>query len=232
VYQVVQGHLETWLADCRLADEAGFPVAGYIEQDFRKYLQCGILANGFARARCAGCGYDFLIAFSCKGRGVCSSCNTRRLVETAAHLVDEVFPQVPVRQWVLSFPKRLRYFLARDADLRNRILLIFLNNVEKALLSCCPDAPDNARRGAVTLAHRFGSALNGNIHFHCRVIDGVFSAENEALRFDEATITPEAIAKVQAEVRGRVLRLFKRRALLSTEDVDAMRQWAHEGGCS
>ena len=63
VYQVVQGHLETWLAGCRQSDEEGFLVADYIEQDFRKYLACGILAHGFARARCAGCGYDFLIAF-------------------------------------------------------------------------------------------------------------------------------------------------------------------------
>jgi hypothetical protein len=31
--------------------------------------------------------------------------------ETAAHLVDYVFPQVLVRQRVLSFPKRLWYFL-------------------------------------------------------------------------------------------------------------------------
>ncbi len=59
---------------------------------------------------------------------------------------------------------------------------------------------------------------------HCCVIDGVFSAGEEALRFDQAIITPEAIAKVQAEVRQRVLRLFKRRALLSPEDVDTMRQ--------
>jgi len=69
------------------------------------------------------------------------------MVETAAHLVDEVFPQVPVRQWVLSFPKRLRYFLARDADLLNRVLCIFLNSVEKALQSCCANAPDHARLG-------------------------------------------------------------------------------------
>ena len=154
------------------------------------------------------------------------------MVETAAHQVDEVFPQVPVRQWVLSFPKRLRYFLSRDADLRGSVLRIFLNSVEKALQSSCADAPDNARLGAVTFVHRFGSALNGNIHFHCCVIDGVFSAEDEALRFDEAVITPEVIARVQAEVRERVLRLFKRRALLSPEDVDTMRQWGHEGGCS
>ncbi len=125
VYQVLQSHLETWLAGCREMNEAGFPVAGYIEKDFRKSLECGILAHGFARARCAGCGYNVLIAYSCKGRGICPSCNTRRMVETAAHLVDHVFPQVPVRQWVLSFPKRLRYFLARDTDLLNQRLADF-----------------------------------------------------------------------------------------------------------
>jgi hypothetical protein len=66
--------------------------------------------------------------------------------ETAVHLVDEVFPQVPVRQWVLSFPKRLRYFLARDSDLLNHVLRIFLDGLEKALHSCCPNAPDTAQQ--------------------------------------------------------------------------------------
>jgi len=232
VYQVLQGHLETWLAGCREVDEEGFSVAGYIEQDFRKYLECGILAHGFARARCAGCGYNFLIAYSCKGRGICPSCNTRRMVETAAHLVDNVFPQVPVRQWVLSFPKRLRYFLARDADLLNRVLRIFLDCVEKALHSCCSDAPEHARLAAVTFVHRFGSALNGNIHFHCCVIDGLFSTKDEALHFDEVALTPEVITAVQAQVRERILRLFKRRQLLSPEVVEAMREWHHKGGFS
>ena len=199
---------------------------------FRKYLACGILANGFARARCAGCGYDFLIAFSCKGPGIYPSCNTRRMVETAAHLNELIFPQVPVRQWVLSFPKRLRYFLARNSELLNRVLRIFLNSVEKVLLLCSLNALNHARLGAVTFVHRFGSALNGHIHFHCCVIDGVFSVEGEALQFHQAIVTREAIAKVQAEVRVWVLRLFKRRALLSPEAVDAMREWGHEGGFS
>ena len=35
-------------------------------------------------------------------------CNTRRMVETAAHLAEHVIPRLPVRQWVLSVPKRLR----------------------------------------------------------------------------------------------------------------------------
>jgi hypothetical protein len=68
----------------------------------------------FASARCPECGHDFLIAYACKGRGVCPSCNTRRMAETAAHLVDHVFPRLPVRQWALSVPKRLRYFEQHD----------------------------------------------------------------------------------------------------------------------
>jgi hypothetical protein len=56
-----------------------------------------------------GCGHDFMVAFSCKGRGLCPSCNARRMAETAAHLVDHVIPPLPVRQWVLSVPKRLRW---------------------------------------------------------------------------------------------------------------------------
>ncbi|WP_165704142.1 hypothetical protein [Enhygromyxa salina] len=30
------------------------------------------------------------------------------MADVAAHLVDEVFPEVPVRQWVCSLPWRLR----------------------------------------------------------------------------------------------------------------------------
>jgi hypothetical protein len=83
-------------------------VPAYVEREFRRYLECGIFAHGFARAKCPGCGYDVLVALSCKGRGLCPSCNDRRVAETAAHLVDHVIPPLPVRQWVLSVPKRLR----------------------------------------------------------------------------------------------------------------------------
>ena len=66
------------------------------------------------------------VAFSCKGRGVCPSCNARRMAETAAHLVDHVFPPLPVRQWVLSLPKRLRYFLKTNPAAVSAVLHILL----------------------------------------------------------------------------------------------------------
>jgi len=44
--------LEGWLAD-RSAREQ--PVAGYVEEEFRGYLTCGLLCFGFARAVCTRC---------------------------------------------------------------------------------------------------------------------------------------------------------------------------------
>ena len=38
------------------------------------------------------------------------------MADTAAHLVDRVLPQVPIRQWVLSLPFALRYRLASIED--------------------------------------------------------------------------------------------------------------------
>jgi hypothetical protein len=34
------------------------------------------------------------------------------MAQRAAHLVDHVLPDVPIRQWVLSLPYQLRYRLA------------------------------------------------------------------------------------------------------------------------
>ena len=44
------------------------------------------------------------------------------MVETAAHLVDHVLLPLPLRQWVLSVPKRLRYYLHDDALLQGVVV--------------------------------------------------------------------------------------------------------------
>lgn len=56
------------------------------------------------RLRCEACGHDKLLEFSSQRRGFCPSCGSRRMSQTAAHLVEHVIPHVPVRQWVLSLP--------------------------------------------------------------------------------------------------------------------------------
>ena len=69
LHRIVREHLETYLA---LVNDESDPVGpmgdgipDHVEKEFRSYLKCGILAHGFARARCATCGYDFLVALAC-----------------------------------------------------------------------------------------------------------------------------------------------------------------------
>jgi hypothetical protein len=105
LYRVVQQNLETFLAS---AQEQGRVVPRFVERELRACLECGILAHGFLRVRCDDCSRERLVPFSCKTRSLCPSCGTRRMADTAAHLVDRVFPHVPVRQYALSVPFALR----------------------------------------------------------------------------------------------------------------------------
>ncbi|WXG54263.1 MAG: transposase [Candidatus Sedimenticola sp. (ex Thyasira tokunagai)] len=225
--------METWLSNTREANPDYDPIPQHVERDLRKFLECGILAYGCARARCDECGEDFLIAYSCKGRGICPSCNTKHMAETAAHLVDHLFPQVPVRQWVITLPKRLRYYLLQDAELTGRALQIGLRVIERTLREQCPDAPPTAKYGGVTYIHRFGSSLNAHLHFHSCMMDGLFAQTEEGLQFYEATgLSDEVIQQAQKKIRKRVLRLFVRRGLLTSDDAEQMQTWQNGGGFS
>jgi len=102
LYQAVAEHLPAFLAS---ADEAGRSVPKFVRRELEGFLDCGIVEKGAVRARCPTCGFDRLIAFSCKSRsGLCASCGARRMVDVAAHLCQHVIPDVPVRQWVITVP--------------------------------------------------------------------------------------------------------------------------------
>ena len=122
LYQVVQEHLETFLA--QVEAETGARLPEFVKAQFDAFLECGILAHGFLRLRCADCAHEKLVAFSCKKRGFCTSCGARRMGETAAYLVDHLIPRVPVRQWVLSFPIPLHVLFAAHPQLLTPVLQI------------------------------------------------------------------------------------------------------------
>ena len=150
VYQIVREYFETFRAQAAcLRDGEGLP--RFVEQEFRDVLRCGWLAGGFARFHCDDCALDRLVPFSCKGRAICSSCGGRRMAERAAHVIDQVLPDVPVRQcrgpqrgnragveWVLSLPYRLRYQLAWDHELCRAVVAVFIRTVLGALRARAP----------------------------------------------------------------------------------------------
>ena len=145
-----------------------------MKSEFEGYLRCGILAHGFARARCAGCGFERLVPFSCKGRGFCPSCGGRRMTAHAAQLVEAVLPRVPVRQWVLTLPYRLRYRLAWDHGLTRAVLGAYARVLQDFYRRWADPHGGAARTGMFTVIQRFGSGMHLNVHFHTLVLDGAF----------------------------------------------------------
>ena len=150
LHRLVREHLQTFLCELDRHDEQrGAPL--FVKREFQRFVRCGVLAHGFARFRCMGCGTDRLVAFSCKGRGFCPSCGGRRMTERAAHLVDHVLPRAPVRQWVLSLPFELRYRMAWDHALCRTVLAVYT----RALLGFY-------RKRAMASGHLGGFDLHAN----------------------------------------------------------------------
>ena len=166
------------------------------------------------------------------------------MAQTAAHLVDHVIPHVPVRQFVLSVPKRLRPFLHYRPRTAGAVLHILLRALQATLREACPTAPATSSMGAVSFLHRFGSSLNPHFHYHVCVVDGLFETfegdENQfpdhpvaGLRFHEATaLTSQLLERLQHTVRKRVLRHFQRHGLLEPHEAEDMLAWEHGGGFS
>jgi hypothetical protein len=220
--RVVREHLETFLAEVR-ARGGGEGLPRFVEKELRAFLGCGVMASGFARFCCGGCGREILVAFSCKGRGFCPSCCGRRMAVLAAHLVDGVFGDLPVRQWVLTLPHRLRYALAYDPPLCRAVLGVFVRALLGFERRRARARGVVGRGGAVTAIQRCGSALNTNVHFHTLVAEGVFaSAVDGSLRFVPAGRPPTdlEVGRLLVAARRRIVRLVRRHGVVLDATLD------------
>jgi hypothetical protein len=144
------------------------------------------------------------------------------MVDSAAHLVDEVLPEQPIRQWVLSIPMPMRLLLASYPHLLTKVLAIITRAISSFLIHKAGFTRAQAQTGAVTLIQRFGSALNLNIHFHMLFLDGVYYPDQSGkLRFKR---TPRpSLEELQALTHTISVRLgrFLERAGLLERDAES-----------
>ena len=217
LHGLVREHLETFLAQVEARTGTGVP--GFVKDEFEAFLECGVLAHGFLRVRCAECAHEKLVAFSCKRRGFCPSCGARRMAESAAYLVDRVIPRVPVRQWVLSFPIALRILFAAQPELLTPVLRIVHRVIARFLLGQAGLGRATADTGAVTLIQRFGSAANLNIHLHCLVLDGVYRRGAGEPVFRQARApTRDELQELLGKIITRLLKRLTRSGHLLEEE--------------
>jgi len=199
--------------------ETGSDLPDFVKDEFDVFLECGVLAHGFLRLRCADCIHEKLIAFSCKRRGFCPSCGGRRMAQTAAHLVDHVIPNVPVRQWVLSLPIPLRYLFATHPYLISPVLQVISRAISTFLIKQAGFKRSDAQTGAITLIQSFGSAANLNIHLHCLVLDGVYRIQNGMLEFRSVrSPTAGQLQALLSQIIQRVMKVLTRHGALIEEE--------------
>jgi hypothetical protein len=133
------------------------------------------------------------------------------MTERAAHLIDEVLPHVPVRQWVLTVPYRLRYRMAFDHGLSRAVLGVYARVLlEVSARDAGARGIHDGRTGLVTVIQRSASGLNVNPHFHTLALDGVFiDGRSGTLEFHPTPApSDDEVAKVLALIRHRLRRLL------------------------
>jgi hypothetical protein len=135
------------------------------------------------------------------------------MADSAAHLVDEVLPTRPIRQWVLSAPFPLRYLFATNPQVMSHVLTIVHRVISTFLIKRSGrKVKSGAQSGAVTLIQRFGSALNLNLHFHMLYLNGVYDANGYF--WPVKPPTPEDLDKLTHTIAKRVSRYLERAGYL------------------
>jgi len=217
LYQVVEEYYSKFINYLAESDKT---LPQYVQDEFEAYLKCGRLEHGFLRLQCETCPHEQLLAFSCKRRGFCPSCGAKRMVESAALLVDEILPLRPVRQWVLSIPYPLRWLFSNDPAALSKALGVVTRAISSYLIKKSGLTHKRAKTGAVTIIQRFGSALNLNVHFHMLFLDGVSIVDSETKEGVFQPIeapTPKDLKKLLHKISERMICLLERKGLVERD---------------
>jgi hypothetical protein len=154
--------------------------------------ECGDPQHGFARIYCDQCRHACILAFSCKARYFCPSCDQKRVLAYGEWVESNVLAPVPHRQYVFTLPRLLRPIFAR----RRVLLGKPCNIVERLLARAYGRARPGARPGMILFVQTFGDLVNFSPHIHVLAADGTFNADGgftvlppipERTGFDPAT---------------------------------------------
>jgi hypothetical protein len=218
LHKVVQRAWPSFVDRCDEVTGGGLPK--FVRREVDGYLRCGLLEHGCVRLRCDRCGGEIVVAFSCKARGFCPSCVAKRMADVAAHLIDEVLPEVPVRQWVCTLPwvlrKRAGYKRAFCTDIIEAFVASLTTELrQRAKRQLGLSSVSKAHAGLVTFVQRSDGALRLNVHLHTLALDGVY-VRNRDGKLEFHALTPPTTAEVYAvakRMHARIERLCVKHGL-------------------
>jgi hypothetical protein len=222
-YHCVEDNFETFeqVYEDRFERQYGF-FRPYVKHVIYRYLDCGILRNGFARVRCEECGHEYLLAFSCKRRHFCPSCHQKRVVEFGEWICEEVLKAVPHRHFVFSIPKILRRYFLYNRSLLSELSRCGWESLKTFFQEAVPEK--EAVPGAAVAIQSFGDFLGFNPHLHVLCTDGCFY-RNGVFR-----VAPRFDTKHLEEIfRYKVFKMLLTKGIITKDLVNMLLSWRHSG---
>ncbi len=195
---------------------------GFVDEQVRRYLACGLCANGFARVQCPDCHEEYLLAFSCKTRELCPSCAARRAAATAVLLREEVLEEVGHAQWVCVMPKMLRPYFLHHRELLGGLARAAWETVRELMVAATGE--EGLRPGMVAVVQTAGDLANWHPHVHALVSRGGWTRDWEWV---PVAYVDEHAAELL--FRHKVMRLLQDVGLLTEERTELLLSWRHTG---
>ncbi len=225
LYKLVAQNLDTFYEayDHSFLDTHG-PLTKTSIRALEGFLRCGRLAFGFGRARCADCGHESLVPFSCQLRGICPSCQQKRAEILCRVVREEVIEPVAHRQLVFVLPRNLRgIFHGRD------MLTLLCRTAVDATKEFHRTALGNQdlELGMMVIPQLFGDRLNHHLHLHSLISDGAFDAEGNFYRL--AMDMEHDIAALNKLWTKRVLDALVENNCMTPHHRNDRLQWKHTG---
>jgi hypothetical protein len=225
LHRIFEQHFSDFCSeyDMKYATDYGKFRLQRIESVGEKFITCGDYLHGIARIRCQNkeCGYDYFRPFSCKGFYLCPSCSQKRTLLLSEHFTEEVFLELPHRQFVFTVPKVLRLIFRR-----NRTLFAKVSRLINQLISDFYSyATGRTIRFGMIAAHQtFGDMLRWNPHFHCIVLEGGFDQNGKFLYipFSDLSTMTELF-------RRRVIQLLVKENCINLGFARNLLSWKHSG---
>jgi len=221
LYRIVEKHFEEFRDTYkeRYQKRYGF-WRGVIDDTIEEYLRCGILDHGFARVKCRKCGKEKFVAFSCKKRYFCPSCDKKRSLMFGMKLAGEIALAVPHRQFVFAMPKRFRLYFLYNRKLLGKLAKCGAETVEEVYRAVL----GKGRAGQVFSIQTFGDLMNWHPHIHGFVTDGLFDEKGIFHVMPDIPVAP--FIKLFSH---KVFRLLLDEGLITGRVVQQMRRWPHSG---
>ena len=95
--------------------------------------------------------------------------------DLTTHIMENVLPEAPVRQWVLSPPFEIAPLLAVRPKVLTHLIRCFVDAISKQMKAAAGNTEGKLHTGGIVFIQRFTKSITLFPHLHILMVDGVYA---------------------------------------------------------